>query len=111
MGVSSATTFLVTYDFSVSLASRYGDALMLAGLIPVALLPRRRRRGLASAVVLVAALGLAEMGLTSCGGDSTGPNPPGGASRTFSVQFSGLTASGAAVNGVSVDGATVTVNK
>jgi hypothetical protein len=109
--VSAPTSFLVTYDFNTTLASRYGGVLVLAGLLPVFFVPRKRRRTIIGALVLVAGLGFASIGLGACGGDSTGPNPPGGSSVTFTATMSGVTASGTAVSGVSVSGATITIAK
>lgn len=106
---SAQKSFLVTYDFNTTLASRYGGVIVLAGLLPVFMLPRRRRRGIAGVVVLALGLGVASMGLGACGGDSTSPNPSPGGSMTFTAQLTGVTAAGAAVSGVSVPGATVTV--
>jgi hypothetical protein len=109
--VSAPTSTLVTYDFNTTLASRYGGALVLAGLLPVFLIPRKRRRTLMGAMALIAGLGVASIGLGACGGDSTGPNPPGASNVTFTATMSGVTASGTAVSGVSVHGATITIAK
>jgi hypothetical protein len=109
--VSAPTSFLVTYDFNETLASRFGGAMVLAGLLPVFLVPRKRRRGIAGAIVLVAGLGVASLELGACGGDSTGPNPPPSGSATFTATLNGMTASGTAVSGVSVQGATISIAK
>lgn len=109
--VSAPTSFLVAYDFNTTLASRYGGAIVLAGLLPVFLVPRRRRRGAGGLLLLAGAYAITSLGLGACGGDSTGPNPPPGGNATYSVTLTGATVGGAAVTGVSVQGATVTIAK
>lgn len=107
---SSAKTFLVTYDFNTTLASRYGGAIVLAGLLPLFFVPRKRRRGAVGLLLVLGTFTITSIGLGACGGDSTGPNPPRG-SATFTAQLTGLTAAGTQVSGVSVQGATVTIAK
>jgi len=105
-GVTGPTYFVVTYDFSVSVANRigFGIGLGLLGLISIGRAGQRRRRWLPIGLGMVLVLGL-----TRCGGDSGGPS--GGGNPTYRATLTGLSADGAEVPGVSLPGATITVSR
>lgn len=98
------TTFLVTYDFNVTLAERLGGAAALA-MLPLLFWPARRRKAWPALLVLL----IAGAAITSCGGSDS--NGPSGNSRTFKATLTGVTLSGSVVPGVSLPGATLTVTK
>ncbi|MEO8878892.1 MAG: hypothetical protein ABI446_00695 [Gemmatimonadaceae bacterium] len=107
LSITTPTSLLVTYSFTLTIAERIGGGIVLA-MFPLLILPSFRRRKTLLAMLIVM---LTAVAITACGGDSsTGPKP-GNGSVTFESTLTGVTTNTGSLSSLAVSGATITVNK